>query len=49
MTIVLRADTVLKVPIEQVTPTKCLGVIFDDRLEWSTHITYINTKIGSRE
>ena len=35
-----------KVPIEQVEHTKFLGVIFDDRLEWSNHITYINTKIA---
>ena len=35
-----------KVPIEQVKHTKFLGVIFDDRLEWSNHITYINTKIA---
>ena len=35
-----------KVPIEQVTHTQFLGVIFDDRLEWSNHITYINTKIA---
>ena len=35
-----------KVPIEQVKHTKSLGVIFDDRLEWSNHITYINTKIA---
>ena len=35
-----------KVPIEQVKHTQFLGVIFDDRLEWSNHITYINTKIA---
>ena len=35
-----------KVPIEQVKHTKCIGVIFDDRLEWSNHITYIDTKIA---
>ena len=35
-----------KVPIEQVKHTQYLGVIFDDRLEWSNHITYINTKIA---
>ena len=34
-----------KVPIEQVKHTHFLGVIFADRLEWSNHITYINTKI----
>ena len=33
-----------KVPIEQVKHTKF--IIFDDRLEWSNHITYINTKIA---
>ena len=36
-----------KVPIEQVNYTQFLGVIFDDRLEWSNHITYKNSK-GSR-
>ena len=30
-----------KVPIEQVKHTQFIGVIFDDRLEWSNHITYI--------
>ena len=35
-----------KVPIEQGKHTQFLGVIFDDRLEWSNHITYINTKIA---
>ena len=35
-----------KVPIEQFKHTKCICVIFDDRLEWSNHITYINTKIA---
>ena len=35
-----------KVPIEQVKHTTFLGVIFDDRLEWSNHITYIHTKIA---
>ena len=35
-----------KVLIEQVKLTKFLGVIFDDRLEWSNHIIYINTKIA---
>ena len=33
------------VPIEQVRCTKFLGVIFDDNLDWSDHISYINTKI----
>ena len=36
-----------KGPIEQVKHTKILGVIFYDRLEWSNHITYINTKIAN--
>ena len=36
-----------KVPIKQVKHTKFLGVIFDDRLEWSNHITYINTNIAN--
>ena len=35
-----------KLAIEQVKHTQILGVIFDDRLEWSNHITYINTKIA---
>ena len=34
------------VPIEQVRRTKFLGVIFDDNLDWSNHISYINTKIA---
>ena len=34
------------VPIEQVRHTKFLGVIFDDNLDWSNHICYINTKIA---
>ena len=34
------------VPIEQVRHTKLLGVIFDDNLDWSNHISYINTKIA---
>ena len=33
-------------PIEQVRHTKFLGVIFDDNLDWSNHISYINTKIA---
>ena len=32
--------------IEQVRRTKFLGVIFDDTLDWSNHISYINTKIA---
>ena len=35
-----------KVPIEQVKHTQFIGEIFDDRLEWSNHITYMNTKIA---
>ena len=35
------------VPIEQVKHTQFLGVIFNDRLEWSNYITYKNSK-GSR-
>ena len=34
------------VPIEQVRHTKFLDVIFDDNLDWSNHISYINTKIA---
>ena len=34
------------VPIEQVRHTKFLGVIFDDNLDCSNHISYINTKIA---
>ena len=34
------------IPIEQVRHTKFLGVIFDDNLDWSNHISYINTKIA---
>ena len=34
------------VPIEQVRHTKFLGVIFNDNLDWSNHISYINTKIA---
>ena len=32
--------------IEQVKQTKFLGVIFDDTLDWSNHISYINFKIA---
>ena len=35
-----------KVPIEQVKHTQFLGVLFDDRFEWSNHITYRNTKMA---
>ena len=34
------------VPIEQVRNTKFLAVIFDDNLDWSNHISCINTKIA---
>ena len=36
-----------KVVIEQVKHTKFLGVIFDDNLNWSNHISYINSKIAT--
>ena len=32
------------VQIEQTKHTKFLGVIFDDNLYWSNHISYINRK-----
>ena len=32
--------------IEQVKHTKFFGVIFDDNLDWSNHISYINSKIA---
>ena len=35
-----------KVQIEQTKHTKFLGVIFDDNLCWSNHISYINRKIA---
>ena len=35
-----------KVVIEQAKHTKFLGVIFDDNLNWSNHISYINSKIA---
>ena len=35
-----------KVVIEQVKHTQFLGVIFDDNLNWSNHISYINSKIA---
>ena len=41
--IVIEMDNV---HIEQVRCTQCLGVIFDDNLDWSNHISYINTKIA---
>ena len=34
-----------KTHIEQIKQTKFVGVIFDDNLDWSNHISYINTKI----
>ena len=34
------------VPIEQVRHAKFLSVIFDDNLDWSNHMSYINTKIA---
>ena len=33
-------------PIQQVDNTKFLGVIIDDNLNWSNHISYINSKIA---
>ena len=35
-----------KVVIEQVKHTQFLGIIFDDNLNWSNHISYINSKIA---
>ena len=35
-----------KVPIQQVGNTKFLGVIIDNNLNWSNHISYINSKIA---
>ena len=35
-----------KVVNEQVKHTKMLGIIFDDNLDWSNHISYINSKIA---
>ena len=34
-----------KIPIQQVDNTKFLGVIINDNLNWSNHISYINSKI----
>ena len=34
------------VPIEQVNHTKFLGVVIDNKLDWSNHISYINAKIA---
>ena len=36
-----------KVPIQQVDNTKFVGVIIDDNLNWSNHISYINSKIAT--
>ena len=41
--IVIEINNIL---IEQVRHIKFLGVIFDDNLDWSNHISYINTKIA---
>ena len=35
-----------KVHIEQTKHTQFAGVIFDDNLDWSNHISYINRKIA---
>ena len=35
-----------KVPIEQADNTNFLGVTIDDNLNWSNHISYINSKIA---
>ena len=34
-------------PIRQVKETKFLGVIIDDKLDWSAHIDYICKKLRS--
>lgn len=34
------------VPIERVPSTKFLGIIIDDRLSWSPHISYISSKVS---
>jgi len=39
----IQIDNVL---IKQVDQTKFLGVIIDHRLDWSNHISYINSKIS---
>ena len=36
-----------KLHIEQVKHTHFLSVIFDECLDWSNHISYINTKIAN--
>ena len=36
------------VPIEQVNHTKFLGVVIDNKLDWSNHISYINAKNSQR-
>ena len=35
-----------KVPIQHVDNTKFIGVIIDDNLNWSYHISYTNSKIA---
>ena len=35
-----------KVVIKQVKHTQFLGILFDDNLDWSNHISYINSKIA---
>ena len=35
-----------KVQIEQTKHTQFLGIIFDDNLYWSNHISYMNRKIA---
>ena len=34
-------------PIEQVKHAAYLGVVFYDNVDWSYHISYINTKIAT--
>ena len=34
------------VPIEQVRHTNFWGVVIDNKLDWSNHISYINAKIA---
>ena len=36
-----------QVPIEQDRHTQVLGVVFDDYLDWSNHISYIHSKIAN--
>ena len=35
-----------KIPIQQVDNTKVLGVIIDYNLNWSNHVSYINSKLA---